>query len=232
MSGLRNKGLIVAGLLASALPAAAADAPPYVQMPPVTVQEFGSGWYLRGDIGYRFNNSLHGTSSNGMLLAPERFEDAFVVGGGFGFKERWFRADLTVDYGTQSRYLGSSALGAPYFAVKIDSVTGLVNGYVDLGTWSRVTPYVGAGVGASVVRAIDFNTPIGNVAPNASLLNFAWAVMAGIGVTMTPNVVLDAGYRYLSIGDAKSGQPNFGPSLSTERISGHEVRLGARYMID
>ena len=38
-------------------------------------------------------------------------------------------------------------------AATINSIASLVNGYVDLGTWHGVTPYVGAGLGAAKVDA-------------------------------------------------------------------------------
>lgn len=225
-------GLIAACTLGASVPAVAADAPIYQPVPPVTVQEFGSGWYLRGDIGYRFTNNLRGFSSNGVPLSGETFEDAMVVGGGFGYKERWFRADITVDYAMQSRYQGNAGAIAPYFTTKLDATTALVNGYIDLGTWHRITPYVGAGVGASIVRAVGLATAFNSIAPHGIVSNFAWAVMAGIGYNVSPNVVIDAGYRFIDVGDAKSGVPQFGPWLALDRIDGHEVRLGFRYMID
>ncbi len=224
--------LLIAACVVASVPALAADMPRISYAPPTVPQEFGSGWYLRGDIGYRFNSTLHGTSSDGTVLTAETFDDSFVAGGGFGFKERWFRVDLTVDYGTQARYAGNSAIFSPYIATKIDTVAALVNGYIDLGTWNRLTPYVGAGVGASLVRTGGFWTPIGPSAADARLANFAWAAMAGVGYNVTPNLLVDAGYRYIDLGDAKSGTPNFGPAITYDRITAHEVRLGARYMID
>lgn len=232
MIGFNKKIVAGAVLAAASLPAAAADMPPYAAIPPVTVQEFGSGWYLRGDLGYRFNNALRGRSSDGMALFNEQFDDSFVAGAGFGYKQQWFRWDITVDYGSQARYRGDSALFLPYFTNKIDSITGLVNGYIDLGTWGGFTPYVGAGLGAAIVRTLQFETPFHASAPNGTLSNFAWAVMAGVGYNVTPGVVVDLGYRYVDVGEAKSGLPNFGPGIAYDRIGGHEVRVGARYLID
>ena len=36
--------------------------------------------------------------------------------------------------------------------------TGLVNGYIDLGTWRGVTPFIGAGIGASYNTISGFRT--------------------------------------------------------------------------
>jgi opacity protein-like surface antigen len=40
---------------------------------------------------------------------------------------------------------------------KLESTSGLVNGYLDLGNWSGITPYVGAGIGAAMNRLSDYH---------------------------------------------------------------------------
>ena len=66
----------------------------------------------------------------------------------------------------------------------------LVNGYVDLGTWHGITPFVGAGVGAANVKISDF-TDVGVTVDSVAFgddhdeWNFAWAVYAGLGFEVT-----------------------------------------------
>ncbi len=217
-------------LLASIGSGQAADMPPIIQQAAPIFEEFGSGWYLRGDIGYRFHRKLDAVLSNGVAIVASDFEDVFLVGVGAGFKASWFRIDLTADYATQARY---TAVLNPYVTTNIDAVTVLVNGYVDLGTWHGFTPYVGAGAGAALTRTSDYMpVPPGIVAGAVKDTNFAWALMAGIGYNVTPNVTIDAGYRHVSLGGARGGGLGALPSAAFDTIRGHEARLGVRYLID
>ena len=99
----------------------------------------------------------------------------------------------------------------------------LANAYVDLGTWSNITPYVGVGAGVSFHRA---SAP---VVPDAAQTKFAWAVMAGIGFGISENIKLDIGYRYVNLGRA-SGLLGAAPFRKNYDV--HEARIGVRYLID
>lgn len=230
----RRHALIGLGLALAAATgdARSADMPPIFEEAPALVREFGSGWYLRGDIAYRMNMRPTATMSDGVAITTSRFEDTFVAGAGVGFKAGWFRIDLTADYGTRTKFSGSSAAVSPYVQASFDTITTFVNGYVDLGTWSHVTPYVGAGVGGAHIRTLSYVTPFGNLTPNERQINFAWAVMAGLGYNLSRNVTIDAGYRYVNLGNTHSGTPLLGPSATFHDLKGHEVRLGVRYQID
>ena len=83
----------------------------------------------------------------------------FDLGVGYQFNN-WLRFDVTGEYrgGSQFQSLyvlndaGNTGTGNPtqladFYRGNISSWVGLVNGYVDLGTWWGITPYVGAGVG-------------------------------------------------------------------------------------
>ncbi|MFM9458719.1 outer membrane protein, partial [Streptomyces europaeiscabiei] len=85
---------------------------------------------------------------------------------------------------------------------------GLVNGYVDAGTWYGITPWAGGGVGIANINAgsvID-NGEGGGIgySSSKSTTNFAWAVMAGLDFQVTRNLVFEVGYRYLNVGSYAS----------------------------
>lgn len=191
-----------------------------------------SGWYTRLDASYRFNR----IGSVSALIPPDptnnRIENSGGFGVGAGFKMGWFRTDLTVDYGLLSQYWGDTPVLANNYTLSVESFTGLVNGYVDLGTWHRITPYVGAGVGASYLRTSKFTThsilPASVTAPSYGQWTFSWAAMAGLSFAVTRSVSLDVGYRHLALGTAKTAPDVFGNSLSLRNLSAEEVRLGLR----
>jgi opacity protein-like surface antigen len=167
------KFLIAAGaasLLSSV--ASAADmpiaVPPPMYAPPV-VEDFG-GWYLRGDIGMtnQQSKSLHSASIDTVNASfPGALQDhgfgwdsSTMYGLGVGYRfNNWFRGDITGEYRGKANFHGSQNLplnaafagfsvADNYTASKSEWVV-MANAYVDLGTWWCVTPFIGAGVGAS-----------------------------------------------------------------------------------
>ena len=156
------------------------------QLPAVTEPqlEFGSSWYLRGDVGWtRVNGPI--LSSDSSFLANNKAKNAWAASAGFGYKiNDWFRSDLTGEYhmslstaqtGTNiycpyGPAVGLSHLNAagatindgiaydpnetcsPVQGAKQNRAALLLNGYIDLGNWRGVTPYVGAGAGLALIR--------------------------------------------------------------------------------
>jgi opacity protein-like surface antigen len=129
----------------------------------------------------------------------------------------------------------------------------LANGYVDLGTWSRFTPYVGAGIGVSVTYNksqlnwfmsnqqpynITFTDPFSNITfhqfmdttRNGYTYNLAWALMGGVAIDITPHLKLDVGYRYLNLGRYTAADSS--GNTITKQMHAQEIRTGFRYVID
>jgi opacity protein-like surface antigen len=210
----------------------AADMPRYpsdpLPLPPpeksYLVEEFVSGWYLRGDVGFRLDNVGSATDA-GTAVDNNKMDNVFLGGLGAGYKAKWFRVDITGDYAMRGQYTGTSN-GADISA-KIDSYTVLLNGYIDLGTWAGFTPYVGAGIGGAYLSVSSFGNP---AAFTNREWNTAYAGMAGVNYSLAHNVLLDLGYRHIWLGNATDG-PDATP-LMVKRITGDEVRIGIRYLLD
>jgi opacity protein-like surface antigen len=175
---------LLAGLSVTSL-AHAADMPmpPGIEAAPQAVTEFGSGWYLRGDMTYSWTGNPGGELVDPRTFDSSSLRDNWGFGLGIGYKHGWLRSDLTVDYRRTSAFNGyvfipTAALDpqgagcdtfSPTFvdiacdvnvAGRIDSFATLWNFYADLGTWNGFTPYVGAGIGGALVRTKGFNTTI------------------------------------------------------------------------
>lgn len=180
-SSLRVLVPALALLSSAALPATAADYdPPVVIDQPVeeVPVEVGSGWYLRGDIGYNFGVDTDGVSfrtfdpatgayGNGSFDNVSLGENVTFSGGfGYNFTDM-IRADFTVD-GFQMSFDGTTSSGAPCVdpvaspafagtgcrsesSASASAIGLMVNGYVDLGTYVGFTPYVGGGLGYTYV---------------------------------------------------------------------------------
>ncbi len=229
----KSRILALAILVASGGNTFAADMPlppipPVVQRAPI--EESLSGWYLRGDLGYRF--MMSGSVSS--LIAPNptnnRIEDAFAVGLGAGYKWSWFRSDITFDYALPVTYRGDTPGFSPDFSSKVQSATALANIYFDLGTWYGMTPYVGGGVGGAYVRSTEFvSSSLPTAAVTGERWNLAWAAMGGFAYCFSPNFLVDIGYRYLDQGQATTGLTSAGDQLTVKNLTSHEVRAGFRW---
>ena len=236
--------------------------PPLYPQEPAPLVEFGTGWYLRGDVGF---NEFHMSTPYGGMTSPLM---GASIGPGYQFNN-FFRVDATYNGlepltksqtftlpGTGAAYSipapsGLFPRGCPVAAdptipgnvfttsctanpwEKLQASAYLLSFYVDFGNWSGITPYVGAGLGASYLLSsanIDYKfmngAPYGtgghnnycsfqggvgglpcyflgytnDRGPGGSNINFAYALMAGVGIDVAPHVKLDLGYRFMNLG--------------------------------
>ncbi len=240
-----------------------APPPMYAPAPPA---DFG-GWYLRGDIGfsnqsikkrdyYSYPNLLSLNQQNG-------FDTAGIFGVGVGYQfNNWFRADVTGQYRGNANFhgfdrtsysdTGTVQLGSDNYTASKSEILLLANAYVDLGTWWCVTPFIGAGVGASRNTISNFTdqgvngsylygaTPGFASASSASKWNFAWALHTGLAYKITPNVTVELGYSYVDLGDGVTGEvvnkdgAGAGQNhvMTFKGITSHDVKLGVRWNLD
>lgn len=239
------------------LPAAqAADLPVYMPLKAPVVQDF-SGWYLRGDIGFsnqsvdKMHQHLEDVVAESFTYTSKDFDSAPFFGIGAGYKfNNWLRADVTGEYRGRAN-LHATAIGnagsVDNYQGSKSEATGLVNLYVDLGTWARVTPFIGAGVGVSYNRIHDFydTCAAGACAGQITALadgtggkwNLAWAGYAGLAYEVNPGLTVELAYRYISLGDAQSGWfHNINPANSIApgpyqftNITSQDLKLGVRW---
>lgn len=233
--------LLAAQITTSITTSLAADMPKgypgdSLPMPAPRVRSFdiNSGWYVRGDLGYGWGR-LNGAQSAAGFPDPSSnsLGGAMTGGLGVGIKRTWIRTDLTADYLSDMKYQGTVAAPNDVTA-KMSAWSVLLNGYLDLGSWYRVSPYIGAGVGAARVRVADFQstaTPPFAAGASNSQWNFAWAAMAGVGYAVSPNIVADIGYRYINLGDVKGGADATG-FMTFKNVASHQVRVGLRWSFD
>jgi len=165
----------------SVSPAAqAADMLPMLPAAPAPIDEpteWSSGWYLRGDLEAQQLTTPSVTSD----FAGQLGKNGNIGGGiGVGYQfNNWLRADVTLD---RSVFRPGQALPSiwcpyslvrlvdpnttkdvgifanpnetctPYESAHLDRTSLMFNGYVDLGNWYGLTPYVGAGIGATYMQ--------------------------------------------------------------------------------
>jgi len=231
--------------------------PPPMSYAPPAIEDFG-GWYLRGDIGFS-NQKVNrldtpGYHDPGITVPPTiglGFDTAGTFGLGVGYRvNNWFRADVTGEYRGNANFHGldivsfnGAVIGTDEYRASKSEWLALVNAYVDLGTWWCMTPFIGAGVGASrttISNFVDINTPNLGVAfaPSASKWDLAWALHAGVAYKVSPGLTLELAYRYVNLGDGVTGPlTNFvgftrGRTMQFKDITSNDLKFGVRWELN
>lgn len=310
--------------------------------PPVFVEEaeeyvpveVGSGWYLRGDIGYMFDrnfkdqvlavddtlfdNNLVGLGWVGPLdligVSQRRYPITGSVGFGYHFND-YLRGDFTVGILTNDKYSAAGNLAAGFFTppstidwfdptvtdlpdfgclgtrtvttttldadgnpvgapvVTVDddwrrncavaasarttAWNGMANGYIDLGTYVGITPYVGAGLGllytrTTVSAAADcrngsvtqsdgttsttsvFNCRNGEGSRefaryDETKYNLMYGLSAGFAYKVSNNTSIDVGYQYLSAPSLDYYTVSDDGIRHRKGFDSHQIKVGFRY---
>ena len=260
------KNYALAGLLAltASTAAHAADLLPPPPPEPLAPVAIGGGWYLRGDIGMTNQDvdKLDFATSdvarrtqlrNEVKTVHLDFDSSPLFGLGVGYQfNNWLRADVTGEYRGKSSFHGLDRYDTglngtfdgtnEYRATKSEWVA-MANVYFDLGTWYGITPFIGAGIGGartSIDNLIDVNTPNAGVAfakADASW-DLAWALHAGLAYDVTSNLKVELAYRYINLGDAKTGVLTRYDSsgcgclgLEFKDIDSHDFKVGMRWAL-
>ena len=262
--------IATAGLAPLTAGAADYDPPIFVEEAAEYVPvEVGSGWYLRGDVSYAFSSKIgdvdyetfDGVDFEPASFSSQNLDENFTWGVGFGYRfTDYLRADATVDR-FETDFNGATTSAEPCAGGPGDTtcrsengaeVLGtsiMANGYVDLGTYVGLTPYVGAGAGYTLLQwgglsdtsyCVDgavtpcvSEASVGNTSRSGEdSWRLTYAVMAGVAYDVTRNIKLDMGYKYRSIngGDMFGwDSPQTAGNGRHGDIQQHEVKVGLRY---
>ncbi|HTZ01188.1 MAG TPA: outer membrane beta-barrel protein [Xanthobacteraceae bacterium] len=231
----------------------AADMPqpmPY-QPPAMVVAQPEGAWYLRGDIGVGMETQAdveylqNPLNSSNFTISHAAMGDTTFFMAGVGYEvNNWLRFDVTGEYRDRApvnffgsyTYLGTTNIDQYQGFLK--SAVFLVNGYIDLGTWDCLTPFIGAGVGGAwnqFADLTDVGTPSAGsgVGNNSSKVNFAWALHAGVAYNVTKNFTVELAYRYLNYGSVTDSIECAGgcypDSYKLQNLTSNDFMLGMRW---
>ncbi|CFX44247.1 putative heat resistant agglutinin 1 protein [Candidatus Filomicrobium marinum] len=210
--------------------------------------------YLRADAGYSISqtpqvNWLVTDDVTGEFITDDvtnvSMENTWLgeVGVGCGSGSRGLRGEFTYSYRGKRDIDGEPGLWDPIpldedpLHTNVESHTLMFNAFYDLGRYYGFVPYVGAGIGVSFNKTgyayFTENPNLVNTIDGASKTSFAWAVMAGVGYQISDRMILDFGYRFIDLGQAKSGYlDNAGyvnPRVYIDDLYAHEIKVGLRY---
>ncbi len=198
-----------------------------------------ASWYLRLDTAYAMHDAPVMVSQGIDEFVSTGIEDTWTIGGGVG---RYFtpslRGDVTVDYRFDTDVHGRNAAAATFPGTHrfgLESTVVLANLYYDFNRGGWFNPYVGAGLGTVYHQVNAGTTQTGGIVKGSDDWHVAGALNAGFTVALHDRLSLDAGYRFLYLGETKAGGTTDGVNTeggpSVEDIHGHEFRLGLRYDI-
>jgi opacity protein-like surface antigen len=143
--------------------------------------EFGTGWYIRGGVDGAWQTQPSLDPDFTSVPSAQSLNWGAEIGGGYQFN-KWFRVDATYTYYGKQQASGNGAqvncpaslnplfanpptdtilLGVtpdpsqctPKESASLQKNLFLTNGYVDLGNWMGVSPYIGGGIGAAYIYA-------------------------------------------------------------------------------
>lgn len=224
----------------------------YVAPMPVVHRPAGP-CYLRADAGYSISQTpqvnwlVQDYNTDTDKVTHVSMENTWLgeVGVGCGSGSRGLRGEFTYSYRGKRNIDGEPGIwDGPSDPVvddplhtNVQSHTLMFNAFYDLGRFYGLVPYVGAGLGISFNKTehvyFTENPYLVNTIDGASKTSFAWSVMAGVGYQISDRMILDVGYRFIDLGQAKSGYlDNAGyvnPRVHIDDLYAHEIKVGLRY---
>lgn len=212
--------------------------------------EVGSGWYLRGDIGYKFNTPYRdSTFGPSPLFSYE--SDSLPINGSIGFGYRftdYFRMEANLGLMTTNssslNFLTTDISGGVISNVSASTSnemwTGMVNAYADLGTFVGFTPYIGGGIGVAASTRkyrfaeafVDPSLVDMDFRNSASQYSFAYSLGAGVNYALTNNLSVDVGYEYFAAPNAEYVTLVSPTAYAVNTgIDYHQIKVGLRYAL-
>jgi opacity protein-like surface antigen len=224
-----------ASLMLALTPAASAadvDYAPEPAGPSWYVSVFG-GWSLPDDFDVGFVG-LSSTAYDASIDLDSGFMAGIAAGARFN---HWLRADVELS-GNWHDVDGDEVFatgGSPAFTTlslegNVNALFVLANLWIDVPVGDIIRPYIGGGVGLGRLDA-DISTTGGYSIIDDSDWGFAFQVGAGITFDVTPNMVVDLGYRFKAINaELKVDDDFFNPTTDTDAdYRSHNVLLGLRF---
>lgn len=211
------------------------------------------------------NTNATMTVDNGMGFTPPNNLDTYSTNGndasaliGLNIGHRWENDNPWLSayaLGLQYQYLFTSNINGnvtqfslPAFVNYnytwgLDSHLLLANTKLNFLEYKRVSPYFNGGLGLAFNRSKTYTeTALGDVNPRVSpafqgstTTSFAYIVGAGLDYAYAPNILLNVGYQFTSLGSAKSGQGQgtwSSQSLDLGQHQSNAVLFGVTYLFD
>lgn len=178
------------------------------------------------------------TATNAGTIVNKHSEDlvgtaSIALGYDWSKKGLPFRSEL--EYGYRFRFdYDLRVLGGTNsdFEQNVSSHVVMANVYYDFDTDTRLTPYLGFGIGwARHVSESEQIKLIGSATESREdeTDNFAWSLQAGILWRLGQDWRAEAAYRYVNLGETANGPFGDGTRVENDSYTSHDIVLGIVY---
>ena len=142
---------------------------------------------------------------NAGVTQEATFDAGFGVGGCAGYDFGFARAEGEVVYRKNNvNKVTTLEFGKVSPSGDISALSFMLNGFYDFKNQTRITPYIGAGIG---VARVDLSTVSGGgirISGGDDIV-FAYQFEVGFGNRVNESITLDLGYRYFATTDPQLG---------------------------
>lgn len=201
-------------------------------------------FYVKAHAGWSKFNQIKSNFSivgNPITAKAKSNNDTHIgIGAGYHVMDN-FRVDLTFDHYINPTYkfnakLNANGLNVLSGKIKSDVNSLLLNGFIDIYSIDSIKIFIGAGIGASQLKAKVENNGLavdnGLVKKSFKIkqeYKFAFAGYVGTGYEFTPGVTGELSYSYRNLG--KLGKDGKDSDDNPFEVRGHHVTAGVRFDI-
>lgn len=180
--------------------------------------EARDGFYI-GLRGGNTNNNLNNKRDSSADKALEDFGDVWNMSGALGYKYKYFRVEGEYIYRNDidDHYLVKNGGRDFQHKVTMSSDSFMANAYIDFMPNFWISPYISGGIGLTRLEIENTSNDGGSYRKDTAD-NFTWMLGGGLSLRLNKCLNLDAGYRYLDMGD-----------IGDANINAHEVYGGLRF---
>ncbi len=171
------------------------------------------GFYVAlrgGNTDYNMNDK----EDSAVSKSRAEFGDTWMMSGALGYKYKYFRIEGEYIYRDDIDEEYRSGRSTSKSSLESDSF--MANIYLDLMPNYWISPYLNAGIGITRID-VSIQDP-GAEKVTYSEDNFTWMLGGGLSLRLNRCVNIDAGYRYLDMGD-----------INKANINAHEWYGGLRF---
>lgn len=185
------------------------------------------GQYISGHIGANWLSDADFNGSPGLTVSSEvEFDTGLHLGAAYGYDFGEFRVEG--EFGYQSHEfkkmkdikLNGIPLGDRDADGDIDAFIFLINGFYDVNTGTKLTPYLGGGIGFAVLEIKDLFVE-GIVRGDDDDTVFAYQLAGGMAYELTERIFADLSYRFVA-----TSEPDF---ADLEYYNSHNLVAAIRY---
>lgn len=179
--------------------------------------EARDGFYIAARGGYtdfNVNNKEDSVSTS----AKVELGSGWHMSGALGYKYGYFRVEGEYIYRDDSDDTYSYATPGAGHKTILESDSFMANAYLDIMPNYWISPYITGGIGLTRLDLETYDFPGVVDKETDSADNFTWQIGAGLSLRINRCLNLDAGYRYIDMGE-----------IDDADINAHEWYGGLRY---